>query len=298
MTTPTPEQFLGMPSTEDDEDEVPSESAAAPQQVVESWTIPTGAVWEIPEPGFQSFTLADLTTIIEQIAADVRRIAGTTNVQHTTDGDRVYSQPITVYGTGDLSTPSFERVSDFSSEMTEQDELLQAQAEVYADVAAKHDVLLNLVAEIKAIVKPSSSKVSLEVKAAIERWANPVVDMSEGDQRLAEAQAAGEVVQPDVEPTAQTVQCERCAGVGCDSCNGVGQWEVQVGPLQQQASEPTIVVPKNGAVDVGPVQPEPTDHVEAWRAYAREVQPDAAWEGMNRSQIRTALGIAQPVAGA
>lgn len=44
----------------------------------------------------------------------------------------------------------------------------------HTDLEAKHDVVLQLVEQIRGIVKKSTSKVSLDVKAAIDAWANPL----------------------------------------------------------------------------------------------------------------------------
>lgn len=102
---------------------------------------------------------------------------------------------------------------------------------------------LALIEEIRRIVKPSTSKVSLAVKAAIEAWENP-------------------------------------SGAGL--------------------AEPAEDV---GAPEAGqePSEPHPDADVEAWRAYARQLgygRTGLAFndlEAMNRSQIRTLLGIEQPV---
>lgn len=132
--------------------------------------------------------------------------------------------------------------------------------EQIADIEAKHDVVLQLVDEIRGIVKKSTSKVSLEVKAAIDAWANPQTpspapDASPSESAVDDAAAAG--------LSAQDVQ--QRAGEGSQTMGGfVGQ-------------------PVHGA------------DVEEWRAYARA----RGYQGvdvdtMNRSQIRTMLGIDHP----
>lgn len=101
------------------------------------------------------------------------------------------------------------------------DELLRD----FDDLEDKHRVLFELVEEIAAIVKPSTSKVSLEVKAAIERWKAPEVP------------------------------------------------------------------PESGPVDERPA------HDAVWEEWARYAE-DLGYtvdSSMNRSQIRTLLGIEQPV---
>lgn len=48
--------------------------------------------------------------------------------------------------------------------------------EAYDDLEAKHGVVLELVEEISAIIKPSTSKLADSVRAAITRWSAPVVE--------------------------------------------------------------------------------------------------------------------------
>lgn len=114
-------------------------------------------------------------------------------------------------------------------------------SEQLADEKAQHGAVLELVDEIRRIVAPSTSKVSLAVKAAIEAWANPQVEAP-----LVEAQE-----------------------------------EVAAG------ARPPGALP----------QPAHDAHVGAWGDYAEslgysteEIAP------LNKSQIRTLLGVEQPVA--
>ncbi len=124
---------------------------------------------------------------------------------------------------------------------TEADRLREA----YDDLEAKHAALYDLLADVEKIVAKSTSKVSLEVKAAINAWKAPVVPAQD-------------------EPDAVTDP-------------GEGQ----------------------GLAAVRPEQPAHDAPVEAWRAYCRELRPaeflPTELDNMNRSQIRTFLGLEQPV---
>ena len=118
----------------------------------------------------------------------------------------------------------------------EQEALLEETREERDDWEDKHRAALDLIHEIGTIVKPSTSKVSLEVKAAIERWANPVVEPEP-------------ITVPDGPPDGPHTAAE--------------------GAYPAQSAD-----------------------VEEWRAYARSygyTGPDV--DSMNRSQIRTMLGI-------
>lgn len=131
-----------------------------------------------------------------------------------------------------------------------------------------------LIEQIEGIVKKSTSQVSLAVKAAIEAWRNPVSDAQQpGPETPSPAQDA-----PAVD-------------------------EAAAGPLVQapeqdvpQASAGEGLPPGHGQVVLP--QPAVDAPVEEWRAYARAMHavPDGTvLDQMNRSQIRTLLGIEQPV---
>lgn len=135
----------------------------------------------------------------------------------------------------------------FTAELVQQegcehaDDLAQAMRDLQDrdDWEAKHQELFLVVAGIEKIVSKSTSKVSLEVKAAIDAWRKPVVR---------QALTADEVAALDVV--------------------------------------------------IHPEQPAHDADVEQWREYARGLgalpaEPDAI-DSMNRSQIRTLLGIEQP----
>lgn len=113
-----------------------------------------------------------------------------------------------------------------------------------------------LIEEIAGIVKKSTSKVSLEVKAAIGAWRAP-----ETPSPAPDASPASEPAVDDAAEAVHLAQDVRPASAG----EGLGV-------------------------------PAPEAHVETWRAYARGqgyAGPDI--DTMNRSQIRTMLGIEQPV---
>ena len=158
-----------------------------------------------------------------------------------------------------------------------------------ADLEAKHGVVLELVEEIHAIVKPSTSKVSLQVKAAIERWADPL-----GTQTPSPA--------PDATPGASEPAVDDAAAEGPTD-------------VQQRAGEGSAIVPpavpcsrclryfadlallEQHECAVAQIRPEHDASLEEWRSYARTQQgvPEGTViDTMNRSQIRTMLGIEQP----
>lgn len=104
----------------------------------------------------------------------------------------------------------------------------------------------SLIEQIEAIVKKSTSKVSLEVKAAIEEWRRP--------------EAAEAEPEPEQEPEGHISKAER---------------EQMMGGF------------------VG--RPTHDADVEAWRSYARsQGYTGTDVDTMNRSQIRTMLGITHP----
>lgn len=124
-----------------------------------------------------------------------------------------------------------------------------------ADLEAKHDIVLQLVEQIRSIVKKSTSKVSLDVKAAIDAWANP---------------PTSETPSPAGEPSPS-------AGEG--SYTGL-RTEVDA------EGRTVLSVPAHDA------------DVDEWRTYARALRGvtngESSIDSMNRSQIRTLLGIEQP----
>lgn len=131
-------------------------------------------------------------------------------------------------------------------EETEADRLREA----YDDLDAKHAVLYDLVEELEAIIKPSTSKLAKALREAIDRWRDP--------------QAA----QP-------------AEGAGADA---------------PPAPDPQLVPDLQPQTSAG-VPPQPADDASVfeWQYYARCLgHPAATVDAMNRSQIRTLLGIPQP----
>lgn len=151
-------------------------------------------------------------------------------------------------------------------------------ANVYDEAGSRAEAAEALVEQIEGIVKKSTSQVSLAVKAAIEAWRNPVaepesedapdghISKAERDQML-----SGEGSAPLVEPA---VQCEACARWFADA---------------ELFGRHNCAMSRNA--------PAADADVSEWRTYARGLGytgPDV--DAMNRSQIRTMLGIEQPVA--
>lgn len=120
--------------------------------------------------------------------------------------------------------------------------------EAHDDLDAKHAVLWDLVLEIEAIIKPSTSKLAIQVREAIGRWRGVDPEPAE-----AATEAAAEVAAP-------------------------------VGPVA--VSE----IP-----NPAPVSPPAKDaDVDVWRAYAEALGENLdELSQMNRSQIRTRLGLPQ-----
>lgn len=142
------------------------------------------------------------------------------------------------------------------------DAVLGAMQEL-ADLEAKYDTLVALVEEIEGIIKPSTSKLANSVRDAINAWRAPEVP-----------------AEPEVELVHGTP-------TGGKSPCGIHYMEGTFG------SDPTC--PECKAAEVPDNQPAHDADVEVWREYAiTEGLPRDAAEGMNRSQIRTALGIEQP----
>jgi hypothetical protein len=157
----------------------------------------------------------------------------------------------------------------------------------------------SLVEQIEAIVKKSTSQVSLAVKAAIEACRTPAetaepegepapdghISKAERDQMLG-------TETPSPAPGAPAV--DEAAGPGIPS-----QDVPQASAGEGSSSHSEATSENSGAgVLTQPAQDAP---VEAWRTYARFLghgRTGPAFnelEAMNRSQIRTLLGVEQPV---
>jgi uncharacterized protein YoxC len=129
---------------------------------------------------------------------------------------------------------------------TEDEQLAERRLELLDDLEAKYDELHSVLATIEKIVAKSTSKVSLDVKAAINAWRNPEVTATE----------------PMDEPGPEVVESEASV-----------------------------------EADARPDQPAHDAAVDEWRAYCRALRPaeflPTTLDTMNRSQIRTFLGIEQ-----
>ncbi len=124
----------------------------------------------------------------------------------------------------------------FTAELVQQDEqVLGDLGQAYDDLEAKHQSLYELLADVEKIVSKSTSKVSLDVKAAINAWKAPAVE-----------------------------------------------------PVE--VPEP---VPAGNAAEMGHTPPAHDAGVEEWALYAESLGHEVPGS-MNRSQIRTLLGIEQP----
>ena len=204
-TMPSPEAFLAQPSTEEDEDD---QDFPVDQQALD--------VRELLPPGsFEPSPFDWPNGPLESIAASLRQI--------------VARQPAPTVCT---------RCVELTDEV-------QSYREAADDLAYKHQTVVELVEEIEATIKKSTSKLANDVRAAIGRWREPVLpEPADHDQVL--------TVQPDVPPYLRDM-------------------------------------------------PADDADVETWRAYARHAV--GAGEGsdidsMNRSQIRSMLGIPHPGAPA
>lgn len=148
--------------------------------------------------------------------------------------------------------------------------------EAFDDLEEKHQSLFGLLAEVEKIVKPSTSKVSLEVKAAIDAWKSPEVP---------QALTADEVAVHGL-PTGGKSPC----GV-----HYMADASFSTDPTCPECVAAEEPVPASNAAEMGHPQPDHDAAVEQWREFARGLGyqgPDI--DKANRSQIRTMLGIEQP----
>lgn len=145
---------------------------------------------------------------------------------------------------------------------------LRELGQAYDDLEDKHRALYEVLADVEKIVAKSTSKVSLEVKAAINRWRNPEVPVVEPDPEAARCSVCAEAF-PDV--IALQAHGTRAHGADFD--------------YRDAAEHPAEVSPSGD-----PQQPDADASLDVWRAYARSRGVEGV-ESMNRSQIRTALGL-------
>lgn len=223
MTTmPTPEEFM-MLAVEPDEDVEPD--------------------------GFAALTLIEVDPLFQRLerrVSDLERHVGLTDkVAAVEQVARVFDVPSDLLVGGDEPTawsPADESVHALGAELD--------------DLGAKYDVVVQLVGEIGGIVKKSTSKVSLDVKAAIDAWANPAIPET-----------------PSPAPDASTSESP-------DTADHVATVEASAG----EGSTPGYL----------PMPAHDADVVD-WYHYARALGHDEpGMENLNRSQIRTLLGIEQP----
>lgn len=150
-------------------------------------------------------------------------------------------------------------------EVAEERDLLRERC---ADVDSRYKAAVAVIDQISALVKPSTSKLANSVREVIAGRAAPQV--------------------PEPEP-----EVVHAAPTGGKSPCGVHYMEGTFG------ADPTC--PECLAAEQAPQQPKPDAPVEEWRAYARSVRNmrggESSIDTMNRSQIRTMLGIEQPVSG-
>lgn len=145
-------------------------------------------------------------------------------------------------------------------------EEIRLLGEAYDDLEAKHRSLYDLLADVEKIVKPSTSKLANSVRDAINAWRSPVIEDVPPAQPVDPAPPA--VVNP-------AVQCGACTRYFADQ-------EL----LERHACTAAqgLALPANDA------------SVEVWREYARSLNASptgepAGLDSMNRSQIRTLLGL-------
>lgn len=240
-------------------------------------------------------------TPLDRLADLEQRVSRLEKVWRLDDASRWSAIPKTGYV---VETPAFAAI-EAASETEEPAggdyyEELRFVSEQYADLEAKHGTVLALIEEIRGIVKPSTSKVSLAVKAAIDAWADPQVPAGEPD----EPEVPGEPENPSTEESngspydacsiSQTAErgawiCSR--GRGHDGPHRAFRDSELMAEWDRLSSGPSA----EGGSPAG--APAADASVEEWRAYARILgyQLRADVDTMNRSQIRTMLGIEQPV---
>lgn len=204
------------------------------------------------EDDFEEVALDPLTSI----AASLERIASSYTV-----GERVSS----------------EYVGETCSTCAEVEERRQRLNEEYDDLEDKHRALYELLADVEKIVAKSTSKVSLEVKAAINAWRNPEVPV-EPDPEAARCAVCAEAF-PDV--IALQAHGTRAHGADFDYRD----------PAPEPDPTPEGYKPEElKQLTGGDAIPAADADLAVWREYARGRGVENA-DQLNRSQIRTALGL-------
>lgn len=141
----------------------------------------------------------------------------------------------------------------------EEERRSQQLQEAHDDIHEKHAVLYELLEEVEAIIKPSTSKLANSVREAIDRWRG--VPAAESD--------AGEPAEPDAVVVYTCPHCQTGWGEVVDPCRECGKASAP-DPAKQPANDAPI---------------------EEWVAYAQSLGHDVDPGRTNRSQIRTLLGL-------
>ena len=149
----------------------------------------------------------------------------------------------------------------------------------YDDLEHKHQSLYELLADVEKIISKSTSKLANGVREAITAWRNPEVPAAEPDGGSGSEPAEGTNPEAIVPPA---VQCPACTRYFADQA---------------------LLDAHNCAAVNPPMPATPPAHdadVEEWRAFAGAtldgVPEGTVLERMNKSQIRTLLGIPHPSA--
>lgn len=176
-------------------------------------------------------------------------------------------------------------------------------ANVYDEAGSRAEVAEALIVEIEGIVKKSTSQVSLAVKAAIEAWRNPAEQGDPVEPVRTAAETNGGYTSGPSLPSVHVMlggKPPARSETPSPAQDAPAVDEAAAGPLVQA---PELDVPQASAGE-GLSQPATDADVSEWRTYARYLghgRTGPAFnelEAMNRSQIRTLLGIEQPVASA
>lgn len=234
----------------------------------------------------------------------------------------LYANPLQEIRGSDVRTVSYDDVSitepvDYAAS----EERLQLALEQARDTEDKLREVHETLDRIEAALGKSTAKPALAAKAVIDSYKNPQVPESTGlsdeegitgteglDHALETYPPGGlepvkvEVgpANPDQVPGHTRTPHEQPGVYFCRECSsGAQDWVnwpfpavASVPVLGEQAAD-AIFVPETATE---PQQPAHDAPVEEWRAYARSkgfAGPDI--DKANRSQIRTALGVAQPV---
>lgn len=175
-----------------------------------------------------------------------------------------------------MARPNAEYATDLDDKLREMaddygrmKEKNQGLHEIVADLEDNAVAMLRVIEGVEKALGKSTARPAVAARAVIDQWRNPATEEEEAAEELA----------PDVEPAP----------------DGGGYPIDPPAEVVEESTEPLQSVPTWEGVR--PELPAHDAPVEAWRSYAKAVGaagPDI--DSMNRSQIRTALGVAQPVA--